>query len=203
MPDATAPSPPVHLDPAQASGRQTSRRPAMVGTIVRTTMALTVAAAALSTAYTQMAWPVAPIPAHSWVTIVPDAALGGVALLYSMMRIGGMGTCITCGALIPALWGGSYCETHEGWSERLIWPLRIIEAWSRLVALHGPDRVRAMVDELGADAVLSHQLGGIPLHARGVSEAAARRLITGSSGYHYTRDGHPRPGVPVGRDGAR
>jgi hypothetical protein len=171
-------------------------RPALAATVVRTVAALILAAAAFSALFAQLAYPVAPWPHHAWVTVIAAGVVGGFALLYAMIRIGGMGTCTACGVIIPALWGGSYCAIHEDRLSGLAKRMHITHAWIRLYLRHGVDRVNDMIDEMGRATVLAHEMG-IPVVGMGYddeSEAAARQAMTGSAGYFYTRDGHPVPG---------
>lgn len=151
------------------------RRPGLPGTIARTAAGVAATAAALS------AWLWLLFTGHFWLATTEGLTAGIPTLLYVMMRAGGMGRCLACWRVIPALWGGAYCAADMEWLGRLDTAAGDVIAWSRLVGMHGPDRVAQLVTSYGVDTVnrIAHDGAGAIPPGPAEQEQQERRAFLG------------------------
>jgi hypothetical protein len=144
--------------------------PGIPGTIVRTTLSLIFTAAALA------GWLWLLFAGQYWAANAEGLTAVVLGLLYTLMRVGGMGRCSACKRVVPALWGGSYCRSCEGWVRSVDRGWQTIQAWAQLVGMHGKDRVDQLVAQYGQTTVLRMAMHGVGSLPESVSAQERREL---------------------------
>lgn len=173
----------------------------LAGTVIRTAVAVVATGAAFAATFAVLlsqppgygGWRWSALPGV--VELATVAVLAGTGLLYVMLRVGGMGRCLTCQRVIPVFWGAAYCPRDEAWVARMGEVVRVQYAWLSLYRKHGVQRVADMVTEMGERRVLALGLGDDLPDVVPVSEAEARRRLFGSGGYHYSDGLRPATGT--------
>lgn len=169
--------------------------PGLPGTIARTAISLTFTAAALA------AWLwVLMFTRLPWYAATATGAAVLLGLLYSMIRIGGMGRCLACGRVIPALWGSaSYCRADATRVDRLAGQAHQVTAMLRLIGLHGPEAVQALVERYGQGIVNRVALHGVGALPESASERERREVRAFLGHQPVTSAGPNQPATEVRR----